>query len=86
MTIIDAALLLNSEELYDYKKIRFDNNTFNNNIVKFKTDKYSPFFVKTVLNLVEGKSVERITPGEAWAIIRPYRDSILNLDEFVPDR
>lgn len=55
-------------------------------MVSFKTSHYSPFFVKTVLNLVEGKSVERISPGEAWAIIRPYREQIVNLEEFVPDR
>ena len=76
---MDAALLTNSEDLYDCKKIRFANSIFNDNIVHLKTDKYSPFFVKTVLNLVEGKGVERITPGEAWAIIRPYKEQINNL-------
>ena len=72
LTMLDAALLENSEELYDFKKLSFKNRVLNDNVVSLKTGNYSPFFVKTILNLLESKSVERLTPGEALAIIRPY--------------
>ena len=86
LTILDAAILHDSEELYDLKKMSFKYSVFNDNVVKLKTDKYSPFFVKTVVNLLEGKSVERITPGEALSILQPYQEEIMELKEFVPDR
>jgi hypothetical protein len=79
LTILDAAILHDSEELYDLKKMSFKYSVFNDNVVKLKTDKYSPFFVKTVVNLLEGKSVERITPGEALSILQPYQEEIMEL-------
>ena len=68
------------------KKMAFKNRVFNDNVVRLKTERFSPFFVKTVLNLLESKCVERLTPGEALAILRPYEYEITNLEEFTPDR
>jgi hypothetical protein len=86
LTILDAALLYDSEQLYDLKGMSFQYSIFNDNVVRLKTDKYSPFFVRTVLNLLEGKSVERVTPGESLAILQPYYEEIIELREFKPDR
>ena len=53
LTILDAALLFNSENLYDMNYIRFKAHIFNENVYKWKTSNYSPFLVKTVENMVE---------------------------------
>lgn len=86
MTIIDAALLFDSETLYDMHYIRFKAHIFNENVYKWKNSGYSAFLIKTVENMVEVSHVERPTPGEVYAIILPYEEAIRNLDPFVPDK
>lgn len=49
---MDAALLFDSEELYDVKSVAFKNYLYNDNLVAFKSLNMSPFFIKTVLNLL----------------------------------
>lgn len=49
---MDAALLFDSEALYDMKTIAFKNYLYNDNLVAFKSMNLSPFFIKTVLNLL----------------------------------
>lgn len=46
---------------------------FENKITNLKTNKYSPFFVKTILNLIASQTVDRLSPGEALAVLRPYQ-------------
>lgn len=50
--MLDAALLEDSEELYDIKNMRFKNRAFSDNVVRLKTERYSPFFAKTIINLL----------------------------------
>lgn len=52
LTIMDAALLTDSEDLYNYEDITFKNYQFQDNLVAFKSMNLSPFFIKTVLNLL----------------------------------
>jgi hypothetical protein len=63
LTILDAALLFDSETLYDMHYIGFKAHIFNENVYKWKTSSYSPFLIKTVENLVEVNHIERPTPG-----------------------
>jgi len=60
---MDAALLFDSEELYDVKSVAFKNYLYNDNLVAFKSLSMSPFFIKTVLNLLEVKCFDRPSPG-----------------------
>lgn len=50
--MIDAALLIDSEELYNCNEISFQNYQFQDNLVAFKSLSLSPFFIKTVLNML----------------------------------
>jgi hypothetical protein len=77
LTIMDAALLFDSEELYDVKSVSFKNYLYNDNLVAFKSLNMSPFFIKTVLNMLEVKSFDRPSPGESLAILKPYEAEIL---------
>jgi hypothetical protein len=52
LTIIDAALLTNSENLYNMQEISFKNYQFQEDLVSFKSLNLSPFFIKTVLNIL----------------------------------
>lgn len=73
LTIMDAALLFDSEKLYDMHYIGFKAHIFNENVYKWKTSSsYSPFLIKTVENMVEVNHIERPTPGEVYAILHPY--------------
>jgi hypothetical protein len=79
LTIVDAALLTNSEELFNYEEVTFKNYQFQDNLVAFKSMSLSPFFIKTVLNLLEVQHFNRPTPGEVLAILAPYEKEILDL-------
>lgn len=63
LTMVDTALLFNSEELYDCVEVTFKNYQFQDNLVSFKSMNLSPFFIKTVLNLLEVQSFNRPSPG-----------------------
>jgi hypothetical protein len=86
LTIVDAALLADSEDLYNFEEISFKNYQFQDNLVAFKSMSLSPFFIKTVLNLLEVQHFNRPTPGEVQAILTPYEKDILDLNEFTADR
>lgn len=45
---------------------------FESKITSLKTNKYSPFFVKTVMNMIAAQTVDRLSPAEALAVLRPY--------------
>lgn len=72
LTIVDAALLTDSEELFDFQEVSFKNYQFQDNLVAFKSMSLTPFFIKTVLNLLEVQHFNRPTPGEVLAILTPY--------------
>lgn len=83
---MDAGLLFNSESLYDMDYIGFKAHIYNENVYRWKTSSYSPFLIKTIENMVEVNHIQRPTPGEVYAILRPYEEEIRNLDPFEPQK
>lgn len=73
LTMLDACLLVDCEELYDFENFSFKNYQFQDNLVALKSMNLSPFFIKTVLNLLEVQCFNRPTAGEVLAIIQPYQ-------------
>jgi hypothetical protein len=69
LTMLDACLLIDCEELYDFEEFSFKNYQFQDHLVALKSLNMSPFFIKTVLNLLEVQCYNRPTPGEVLAII-----------------
>jgi hypothetical protein len=63
LTMMDACLLTDCEELYDCNEVSFKNYQFQDNLVNFKSMSLSPFFIKTVLNLLEVQNFNRPSPG-----------------------
>ena len=58
----------------------FKNYLFQDHLVAFKSLNLSPFFIKTVLNLLEVQSYNRPSPGEVQAILVPYEKDIMGLN------
>jgi hypothetical protein len=50
--MLDAILLVDCEELYDFEEFSFKNYQFQDYLVTLKGMTLSPFFIKTVLNLL----------------------------------
>ena len=86
LTMLDAALLTDNEELYEMRNLRFNIHRFHENLVKWKESSYSPFLVRTVENLLEINWYERPTAGEVRAVLEPYEEQIRNLEPFAPSK
>ena len=63
LTMLDASLLVDCEELYDFEEFSFKNYQFQDYLVAFKSLSLSPFYIKTVLNLLEVQCFNRPSPG-----------------------
>jgi len=50
--MLDACLLVDCEELYDFEVFSFKNYQFQDYLVALKSMSLSPFFIKTVLNML----------------------------------
>ena len=73
LTIVDAALLFDSELLYVLEPVMgFKNHVFKTNLVRWKSRPLSPFLIRTVVNMLEVRVLERPSPGEVHAILSPY--------------
>lgn len=77
--------LKSSEDLYDYKECTLNESLFGvRNREMFRH--YSNYYCKVVEGLADLNPSTRCTPGETWALLNPYADSINLLREFTPNK
>lgn len=85
MTALDAALLENSNRLYD-KNFNFDYDLLKGKRDNLKNDPYYSNLIKlTILNLTEQDPFNRLTLTELKNWLEPYSQDIGNLREFQPN-
>ena len=86
MTILNAAMLVDFNQVYDVKKFKFKFDLATEYLQEWRLNTvYSEIFTAFVSNLCSFEPEKRLTEKELWSWINKYEDEIKNKEDFFID-